>query len=218
MRNAIMSGGNAARYRRSHEAGAALTTPPLPGARNAAAGLPTIVDDQGRIWAQNGSALQLLYEVQSGDSLSRIASAMYGNAARLTEIRNVPQNRALQGPDMNTGLFPGDIILIPNLTAPAVAPTPQTPPSAPQTIPGVSPPAPQAGPLTVPQPVTPGLPAPSLPGGQPAPTFVGPVGPTTATTKKKFWTPAKVGIAAIAGAGAIGTLIYMMSKPKRRRR
>ena len=207
-------GGAAAMHRaRVRDAGAALTTPPQPGARNAAAGLDLVIDEQGRVWADNGGQLQLLYEVQSGDSLSRIAGALLGNPARWPDIRNVPQNRALQGPRADAGLFPGDVILIPGLNQPErppLAPSSSTAPTAPT--------APAPGPLAIPEipgqttPITPGSPGPALPGPLEGATVVVDKTGSTTTTNGGFWTPGKIAVAGIGGAAVVGGIIYMVTR------
>lgn len=90
------------------------------GARKAWRGIEPIWTFEGERWIENpqaGNELQLIYAVRSGDSLSRIAREFYDNPAAWPPIYAVPQNRAMQGPSPDRGLFPGDEILIPELDA-----------------------------------------------------------------------------------------------------
>lgn len=106
---------------RRYEAGA--YTP-----RSAAAALSVVTAQDGSRWAINpltGNDWQRLHVMVStspGNNLWGISGIYYDagpSYALETEIYNVPQNKKLQGSDMNTGLYPGDEILIPGLMPPA---------------------------------------------------------------------------------------------------
>lgn len=229
MPHQMVVGGNSTRYRRRRarsardrdagacgggEAGSILTS------RNAADGLQTAQDQQGRVWASNpamGNELQLIYTVQPGDGLSAIAGKVYGNPGAFRELRTVPQNVTLQGPDINTGLHPGDCILIPGLPQPAGVGSPAVPGGAP---PPIAPPVPVATiPGTVPATI-PGTVPGTIPGTVPTGILVGtPATGTAATTesekkkKKSIWTPLTVGLA----VGAAGLGVWALSGGKKRR-
>jgi len=180
------------------------------------------VDVDGRQWAANPDMegqLQLLHTIASGDSLSKLAGQYLANGGRWTEIRNVPQNRALQGPDANTGLFPGDVVLIPNLVAPtlpasAAQPTPTvfSPATVPSVLSAVSP----GQPTALPSPAGTSLPGgavlvsdqPGLQGGTPVTT----IDELTIEGEVPFWTPPKVAMAAIVGTGAVFGVLYLVNK------
>lgn len=81
----------------------------------------------GVTWAYNAAMAewQRVYPVVSlPNGLSGLAAQFYGDPTRWPEIYNVPQNKAIQGPNPNTGLIPGDTILIPGLAQPGPAPGP----------------------------------------------------------------------------------------------
>lgn len=121
--------------------------------QDASEGLPRQSDTGANVWAWNPvyNEWQRLHSVQWGDTLWNLSATYYGQPSLdgVHAIHHVEQNIAIQGPSADTGLIPGDVILIPGLPQlfQAPAPTPQLPP--PDVIP-------------VPTPIAslPGLPAP----------------------------------------------------------
>lgn len=102
-------------------AGAAAGGPEL-----AHAGLETATDDRGQLWALNGSEWQAVHLVRTGDTLWNISGRYYGtpSVTGVRQIHAVARNRAVQGPDPNAGLIPGDQILIPGLVQPIAESSP----------------------------------------------------------------------------------------------
>jgi hypothetical protein len=119
-----------------------------------------------------------------------LSAVMYGASSMpgVNAIYNVPQNKAIQGPDKNTGLIPGDTILIPNMSgAPAGSPSLPSAPSAPGDT------------VLPPVVVTPGQPV-----------------SNTTTTTTTFWTPGKIGGVAAAGVLGVALVVYLATRKKRR--
>lgn len=190
-------------------------------ARDASTGLATTVIDS-QTWAANpamGGEMQLVYEIEPGGPVSSgglfaLAQELYGNGNLWRQIYDVPQNKAIQGSDPNTGLYLGDVILIPGLE-------PAQDPGGTQQTPGNG--------LT---PVTTG------PGDDRTIVFNGPPGgngelttvsrtietTTTKETEKQkegWWTPGRAAVAAGVGVGAVVVTVLVFTgkkKPRRRRR
>jgi hypothetical protein len=81
-------------------------------------------------WAFNTSMgeWQRVYTVTTlPQGLSGVAQQVYGDPTKWTDIYNVPQNKAIQGPNPNAGLITGDKILIPHLQRPPSLPLSPTP-------------------------------------------------------------------------------------------
>jgi len=194
-------------------------------AQDASAGL-TIVLVGGDRWAWNPlqAQWQRTHTIVSGNTLWNLSGSYYGapSLAGVQAIYAVPQNRAIQGPSPDSGLIPGDVILIPNVTRPAALPLSGPSPNVQVDQPVVSPvgggtgplPGPVVGPdvhvTGGPQPVQPPAPVPG-PNGQ----IVKPEEP------KKFWTTGKIVAAGVIGASAIGIAIAIAiaaSRKKKRRR
>lgn len=104
------------------EAGGAAAGVP----QNAWNGLSTATDANGALWAFNpdSSEWQLIHVVQRGDTLWKLSGLYYGQSslAGVRAIHGVGRNQAVQGRDPNTGLIPGDQILITGLVQPSIAP------------------------------------------------------------------------------------------------
>lgn len=194
-------------------------------AQDASAGL-TIMLVGGDRWAWNPlqAQWQRTHTIVSGNTLWNLSGSYYGapSLGGVQAIYAVPQNRAIQGPSPDSGLIPGDVILIPNVTRPASLPLSGPSPNVQVDQPVVSPvgggtgplPSPVVGPVVVPiggpQPVQPPAPIPG-PDGQIVPSPEAP---------KKFWTTGKIVAAGVIGASAIGIAIAIAiaaSRKKRRR-
>lgn len=198
---------------------------------DASRGLTRMTDSSGRPWAFNPfqNEWQAVHTVRSGDTLWNLSGQYYGtrSLAGVHWIHDVPQNAEIQGPSPDTGLIPGDKILIPRLPQPAAAPSagPAIPPVGvppavvpPSVVPPVAPPAnfpitsvpeaPEASPIDeAPDDVHPVLTSTSTPA------------PITTTGPRKFWTPAKIAIGAGVGLTGLALIIYLATrKPSRRRR
>jgi hypothetical protein len=187
----------------SETSGAAAGMP-----QSAADGLQTTQDSAGNVWAWNTAVspaqwMQVYTIPGTGlpQGLYGLASQVYGSGAQWTAIYNVPQNKAIQGTDPDTGLIPGDTILLPNLSQPS------GPPSAPS--PGIAPQNPVVAPPVI---ITPG-------GGTTpsAPIIPASTTTTTTTTQQKFWTPGKMAVAGVLGVGGVGLIVYLATRKKRRR-
>jgi hypothetical protein len=185
--------------------------------QDATEGLTSLVSDQNVTWYWNplaGSAGEWdrAHTVKSGDTLWQMTKTYYGaySMAGVHAIHNVPQNLAIQGPSADVGLIPGDVILIPGLTQPA---------SAPMTAPTVDLPAPDVTPPGV------GMPSTTTP----VPTGTVVVTPTSdpnlvvvkapvahPTAAPTFWTKGRIALAGGIGVVGVGTLIYLVTRPKRR--
>ncbi len=189
----------------------------IPG-RDASTGLATAVID-GQTWAVNpaaGGERQLVYTIEPGGPVSSgglfgLAQELYGNGNLWRQIYDVPQNKAIQGSDPNTGLFLGDVILIPGLE-------PAQDPGGTQQTPG-------NGGLT---PVNGGrdIVFNGPPGGNGEITTVSRTTTIKETTEKEkegegWWTPGRAAIAAGVGVGAVVVTVLVATgkkKPRRRRR
>jgi hypothetical protein len=225
-------------------AGAKLGRP-----EDASDGMPRWQDSNQKEWAFNSAVgeWERIHTIKSGDTLWKLSGLYYGTSSMggVHAIYNVPQNKSIQGPSPDSGLIPGDVILIPGL------PQPTTPPSTSDAMPiGAFPDAPPstAGLPTVP----PGgnIPVP-LPSAQPAgwpsdedyppiheATDMGGTGPivlptvtvdgdvpattagqtTTSGKPAQFWSTGRILAASAVGAAGLGTVIYLATKKKRRRR
>jgi hypothetical protein len=220
-------------------AGAKLGRP-----EDASANMPRWQDSNGKPWAFNASMgeWQRVHTIASGDSLWKLSGLYYGTSSLggVHAIYAVPQNKTIQGPSPDSGLIPGDVILIPGL------PQPTTPPSTSDAMPiGSFPDAPPTSSIPT---VPPGgnLPVPvptSAPAGWPSdeqyppihepsggaivlPTVTVegdvpamPVGSTTTTGQHsdKFWTGGRVLAASAVGAAGLGTIVFLATRKKRRR-
>jgi hypothetical protein len=95
-------------------------------AEDATTGLGSITDGAGLAWYWNTatSEWQRAHTIVSGDTLWKLSKVYYGSFSLpgVAMIHEVPQNLAIQGPNKDTGLIPGDVILIPGLPQPAAAP------------------------------------------------------------------------------------------------
>ncbi|HXS82638.1 MAG TPA: hypothetical protein VN896_07935 [Methylomirabilota bacterium] len=214
------------------------------GPEDASEGLAKMQDRKGT-WAFNDvmGEWEFVHTIKSGDTLFYLSGWYYGTPSLdgVRAIYHVPQNRAIQGPSPDRGLIPGDKILIPALPQPATAPQgsdthpaepPATPPSgvSPVGAPGNAFPGPT--PATVPEGWPEGEPfppvqvpsgdaieVPSSPSGA-HPVLVSTSTPatTTGSTRKGFWTPGKVALAAGVGLTGTALILYLaLRKPKRRR-
>jgi hypothetical protein len=176
--------------------------------QDATTGLVSATDSQGTTWYWNPSTneWEQAHIIVEGDTLWDLTNAYYGayNLQAVTAIHQVPQNLAIQGGDPNTGLIPGDVILIPNLPQPGITPpatgTPNTATNGGLTTngqPGMAPSGnmgPDVGPNI--------LPVTDVTGSTPAP--------------EPFWTGPKIAVASVVAVGSIGTIAYLVMKPKRR--
>jgi hypothetical protein len=204
--------------------------------QSATDGLASWVSDRNQEWFWNPTMneWQLAHTVRSGDTLWQLTKTYYGSFSRggVTAIHEVPQNLAIQGPDPDIGLIPGDVILIPHL------PQPNTPPASSSTLPAVAnvPPPPGPPDVTPPgvgQPSTVAAAAPpGWPAGVPYPptadtniivptnTPTGGVLTTTSTgghaQPAPFWTKGRIALAVGTGVVGLGTVVYLLSRPKRR--
>lgn len=188
--------------------------------RDASSGLPTTVIDS-QTWATNpaaGGELQLVYTIEPGGPVSSgglfgLAQELYGNGNLWRQIYDVPQNKAMQGADPNTGLFIGDMILIPGLE-------PAQDPGGTQQTPG-------NGGLT---PVDNGNGREIVFNGPPGNGRLSTVSRTTEITKttetekegEGWWTPGRAAIAAGVLVGGVVLTTWVVTggkkKPRRRRR
>ncbi len=197
----------------------ARAAPPIP--QDGSVGLTKYTDAQGAIWAWNpiDKEWQRLHQIRSGDTLWKMAGTYYGGPSLegVHAIHHVPQNKAIQGGDANTGLIPNDIILIPQLPQPVAPPAtsggsvtpigevPQvpTPGVLDSTIPGFS--APGTFPIPVSIPTIPGEIIIPAPGEIPPPEAIT-VGAPAPAAADSFWTTGKMvaaGAAVVAGAGIL---------------
>lgn len=217
---------------------------------DASAGMPKWTDASNQQWAFNAAMgeWQMPHLIRSGDTLWKLSGLYYGKSSLdgVHAIHNVPQNLKIQGPSADSGLIPGDVILIPGLPQPSQAPAAAdtTPNATPQT-PITSPPVPTAPGSPVPFPLPSSAPAnwptnipypptqtPSGPDIVPA-TYTGSTAPTvlpevtvvgdvpassgTAAKQKPFWTGGRIAIASGVGVVGLGTVIYLATRKKRRR-
>jgi hypothetical protein len=224
-------------------AGAAAGTP-----QDASRGMPVMQRPDGSTYAFNATMgeWEYVYRIKSGDTLFNLSGTFYGtkSLAGVHAIYNVPQNKAIQGPSADSGLIPGDIILIPGLAQPSPAP------AAADSIPSSMPQVPAQ--TTIYTPTSPGSPLPvpvpsSAPSGWPAtipyPPVNAPSGtnidfpsdgsggdittlptvqvvgnePGSPTSSGGFWTGGRIALAAGAGIVGLGTLAYLATRKKRRR-
>jgi hypothetical protein len=215
---------------------------------DASTGMPKWTDASNQSWAFNAAMgqWQIPHVIRSGDTLWKLSGLYYGKSSLdgVHAIHNVPQNLKIQGPSADSGLIPGDIILIPGLPQPAQAPaaadttpmgTPQTPVTAPPvpTAPGSPLPfpvpssAPTGWPTSIPYPPTqtpsgPDIVPASWSGSEPAPTVLPTVtvtgqAPASSSAQKGFWTGGRIAIASGVGLVGLGTVIYLATRKKRRR-
>jgi len=214
-------------------------------------GLGSITDGAGVVWYWNTaqSEWQQAHTIVSGDTLWKLTRTYYGaySLPAVATIHEVPQNLAIQGPDPNMGLIPGDVILIPRLAQPAAPPAPVN--VVPATVPQDPPPTVVT---TVQAPAGSGTPGPNdLPAGWPAgvpypPTGTVPTNPpapvtvlpevvvtgdapagdvvlagTTAATVAKpaapFWTGGRIAIGLALAGAGVGTIIYLATRKPKRR-
>ncbi len=210
---------------------------------DASAGLGTITDGGGTIWAWNTvvGEWEVPYTIKSGDTLWKLTKRFYGVFSRdgVHAINLVPQNLAIQGPDPDIGLIPGDVILIPGLPQPAAAPAaadapsgdvpqdPVNPGAASQSLPGDGTPAaadiPTGWPAGVPYP-----PDATAPGQISTPsevvttlpevTIVGNVPGKKKPADEPFWTGGRIVIASVIGLGGLGTVVWLATRKKNRGR
>lgn len=214
-------------------------------AQDASAGLNTMTDASNAEWAWNpGSGeWQMLHTIASGDTLWKLSGLYYGTSSLdgVHAIYDVPQNKAIQGPSADSGLIPGDVILIPGLPQPSTAPAAAdaVPQSLPQVPTGIFT-LPTAAGSPLPAPVPSGAPdnwdpttpyppvnAPSggaivLPTtyvtGDDAPMTVGSSSTPTTTSATPFWTHGRIAVAAGAGVIGLGTVVWLMTRKKKGRR
>jgi hypothetical protein len=183
---------------------------------------------------------ELPHTIKSGDTLWKLSAAYYGKSSMggVHAIYGVPQNKAIQGPSADSGLIPGDVILIPGLPQPAVAPaasdampstlpqqpldgTPPTPTPAGSPLPApVASGAPVGWPTDVPYPPTSAsggaIVVPATNGGPPTVIPVTITGDAPAKAAAKFWTGGRIALASAAGVLGVGTILWLaMRKPKR---
>lgn len=206
---------------------------------DASATMPRYIDGSNQSWAWNAMMRewQIPHTIKTGNTLFKLSGIYYGASSLdgVHAIYAVPQNKAIQGSSPDSGLIPGDVILIPGLPQPK--PAPSTSDSNPLAFPDVPPTGPLAtippgGMLPVPVPTS----APeSWPTGEqfPPSSGVGDDGTVVLDTvtvegtvpsgagkpaPESFWTTGRIVAASAVGAVGIGTLIYLASKKKRRRR
>jgi len=220
-------------------------------AEDATTGLGSITDGAGLAWYWNTatSEWQRAHTIVSGDTLWKLSKVYYGSFSLpgVAMIHEVPQNLAIQGPNKDTGLIPGDVILIPGLPQPAAAPAGANAP--PLDLSNVQVPPPLAAPTNQNPPGVDTVASVDLPAGWPAgvdypPTGTVPggativlpevivegdvptngdvvlVGPDTAATTKKaepFWTPGRIAIGVALGVAGIGTIAYLATRKPKRR-
>jgi len=195
-------------------------------AQDASAGMVVVLVGGVR-WAWNPlqTQWQRTHTIAAGDTLWHLSGSYFGASSLggVQAIYGVPQNRAIQGPSPDSGLIPGDVILIPNLTRPASLPLGGPSPNVVVDQPIVEPigpgPAPMPSPVVGPDVHPTGGPQPVQP-NQPIPAPDGAIEPVH-EAPKKFWTTGKIVAAGVIGASAIGITIALLvasSKKKRRRR
>lgn len=214
-------------------------------AQDASAGLNVMTDASNATWAWNPGAgeWQMLHTIASGDTLWKLSGLFYGTSSLdgVHDIYDVPQNKAIQGPSADSGLIPGDVILIPGLpqptTAPAAADTtgpmqvPQVPtgiftlPTAagsplPAPVPSGAPdnwdPSTPYPPVNAPSGGAIVLPTTYVTGDDPTATTVSTTTPGGAAAP--FWTHGRIAVAAGAGVIGLGTVVWLMTRKKKRRR
>jgi hypothetical protein len=209
--------------------------------------MPRWQDASNKTWAFNAAMgeWQRTHTIASGDTLWKLSALYYGTSSMggVHAIYGVPQNKMIQGPSPDSGLIPGDVILIPGL------PQPTTPPSTSDAMPigafpdepppiGGIPTVPPGGNLPVPVPT-------SAPVGWPSDDQYPPIheasdmggtGPivlptvtvegdvpmhasqsTTSGKPEKFWTGGRILAASAVGAAGLGTVAYLATRKKRRR-
>lgn len=186
---------------------------------NAAEGLPLQTDGTGKTWAWYGPANQwtLVYKLKEGDNLWTLAGKLYGTNQRWTEIRDFPPNKPIVGAKGDAA-FGGDTILIPNLPSPFLPPAAAPPPPTPAVVPTQAPaawpsgiPYPGAAPPAEPEIVPVGYHPEVVPAAAQAPGA-----PLAAKAEEAFWTPGRIAVAAGAGAVAVGLIVYLATRKKRR--
>lgn len=216
-------------------------------AQDASAGMTHWVSPSNEPWAWNpvDGEWQYIHTMKSGDTLWKLSGLYYGTSSLdgVHAIYGVPQNKAIQGPSPDSGLIPGDEILIPGLPQPRPAPAtsdsiptslPDLPPSGPPqaTSPGVGLPgpvqtsAPSGWPGDLqfpPQPVSTGSDINIPSNGEivlPTTEIDGDVDSTDVSTtggQPAFWTGGRIALAAGAGVVALGTIVWLATRKKRRR-
>lgn len=187
--------------------------------RNASTGLAFQTID-GQQWAVNplmGGEMQLIYTIEAGGPVSSgglygLAEELYGDGNLWRRIYDVPQNKAMQGSDPNTGLYVNDVILIPGLE-PAQDPggTQPTPGNGLAPVNG----APLNGRTDI------------IFNGPPGGNGLSTVSRTTTTTtteketEKGYWTPGRAAVAAGVVVGGVVVTTWLLTakkKPRRRQR
>ena len=203
--------------------------------QDASEGLQRQSDTQANVWAWNPifDEWQRLHSGIWGDTLWNRANTYYG-APSLSgghAIHHVDQNYAIQGPSADTGLIPGDVILIPGLPssfAPPAGPAP-TPPPVIVEPPEPAPPPVVIAPPTIPVPGAPGaivpdptLPMPPVNGTQPGlPVVLQPAPPAPMPEEERKRRNMLIAGALIVGVLAVGGVVYSRRRrtnPRRRRR
>lgn len=215
--------------------------------QDASRGMPTMQKPDGSIWAFNASMgeWQYVYTVKHGDTLYALSGLFYGQKSLpgVHAIYNVPQNKVIQGPSADSGLIPGDVILIPGLPQPAAAPAASD--SIPSSIPQSPSPTtiftPTSAGSSLPVPVVSAAP-PGWPSTLPYPPVNAPSGtdiipasydgsnvetlptvqvtgtvPGSSSGTGQFWTTGRIALAAGAGVIGLGTIAFLATRKKRRR-
>ncbi|MGH7605572.1 MAG: hypothetical protein ACRENK_16455 [Gemmatimonadaceae bacterium] len=206
---------------------------------DASVGMPHMMTASNEPWAWNQMMGQWQYchTIKSGDTLFKLSGLYYGTSSLsgVHAIYGVPQNKSIQGPSPDSGLIPGDVILIPGLPQPSTAPAAaDTIPMGVPDLPPIGMPLPTSAGSPMPAPVVSGspqgwptdLPYPpvSMPAGTtidypsdtlPEVTVVGDVPPGST---EPFWTNGRIAIAAGAGVLGLGTIVWLATRKKKRRR
>jgi hypothetical protein len=158
----------------------------------------------GVVWAYNDlmAEWQRVYTVTTlPNGLSGLAQQFYGDPTRWDDIYNVPQNKAIQGPNPNQGLITGDKILLPHLAAPSTLANPPagpTPVQEPAHAANVEPSPAQTTEVTT-------VPEQQIEG-------------TTVPKQQGWWTPAKVVVIGSVLVAGTGLTIWAVKRHRRRTR
>ena len=202
--------------------------------QDASDGLQRRSDANANVWAWNPlfGEWQRMHSIVWGDTLWNLSATYYGSPSLpgVHAIHHVDQNYAIQGPSADTGLIPGDVILIPGLAQVFDAPAGPAPVPPPVIVepPTPAPPPVVIAPPTIPVPGAPGAvtpePFPVIPpvnGGPGVPVVLQPAPPAPMTEDERKRRNMLIAGALVIGALAVGGIVYSRSKrrnPRRRRR
>ena len=203
--------------------------------QDASEGLQRRNDANANVWAWNPlfDEWQRMHSIVWGDTLWNLSATYYGSPSLpgVHAIHHVDQNYAIQGPSADTGLIPGDVILIPGLAQVFDAPAGPAPVPPPVIVepPTPAPPPVVIAPPTIPVPGAPGAvtpePYPVIPPvngtGPGVPVVLQPAPPVPMTEDERKRRNMLIAGALVIGALAVGGIVYSRSRrknPRRRRR